>query len=104
MDMSFARNVHFVIKNGKVEDFKRLMNSDILPLMKSERGFRQEITVLAINTGMSLSVWDSRTDADTYNSKTYPEVLKKLQPVLEETPRVETYETVFTVLPALAHA
>lgn len=102
--MSFARNVHFVIKNGKVEDFKRLMNSDILPLMKSEKGFQQELTVLAINTGMSTSVWDSRAAADAYNTKTYPEVLKKLEPVLEQPPRVESYETVFTILPSLAHA
>lgn len=102
--MSFARNVHFVVKNGRVEDFKRLMNGEIQPLMKSQKGFLQALTVLGLNSGMSLSVWDSRAAAETYNSKSYPEVLKKLEPVLEGTPRIETYETVLSVVPSLAHA
>lgn len=96
--MSFARNVHFSIKNGKVDEFNRLMNTEVLPLMKKETGFRQDLTVLASNTGMSLSVWDDRASAETYNTKTYPEVLKKLNPVLEGTPRVETYDTILTVV------
>jgi quinol monooxygenase YgiN len=96
--MSFARNVHFTVKNGKVEEFNRLMDTDILPLMKTEKGFRQDLTVLSHNTGMSLSVWDDRASAETYNSKTYPEVLKKLGPVLDGTPRVETFDTIHTLV------
>jgi len=96
--MSFARNVHFTVKNGKVDEFNRLMNKEVLPLMKNEKGFRQDLTVLGSNTGMSISVWDDRACAETYNTKTYPEVLKKLQPVLEGTPRVETYDTIFTMV------
>jgi quinol monooxygenase YgiN len=95
--MSFARNVHFTVKSGKVDEFNRLMNTEILPLMKKEKGFHQDLTVLASNAGMSLSVWDDRASAETYNTKTYPEVLKKLNPVLEGTPRVETYDTILTM-------
>jgi len=96
--MSFARNVHFTVKTGKVEEFNRLMNKEVLPLMKNQKGFCQDLTVLGSGTGMSISVWDDRASADTYNTKTYPEVLKKLQPVLEGTPRVETYDTIFTMV------
>ena len=95
--MSFARNVQFTVKSGKVEEFNRLMNTEVLPLMKKEKGFRQDLCVLNRNTGMSISVWDDRACAETYNTKTYPEVLKKLEAVLEGTPRVDTYDTIYTL-------
>jgi len=96
--MSFARNVHFTIKNGKVDEFSRLMHTEILPLLNSEKGFCQDLTLLRSNTGMSISVWDDRACAETYNTKTYPEILKRLNPVLEGTPRVDTYDTMFTMI------
>jgi len=102
--MSFARNVHFTVRNGKVDEFNRLMNSEILPLVMKEKGFCQDLTLLNGNIGMSTSVWDDRTCAETYNTKTYPEVLQKLNPVLEGTPRVDTYDTIITTTPKLVHA
>lgn len=102
--MSFARNVHFTVKAGKVDEFQRLVNTEILPLVKKEKGFRQDLTVLGGNTGMSVSLWDDRACAETYNAKTYPEVLKKLSAVLEGTPRVDTYDKVFTTIPNVVHA
>lgn len=96
--MSFARNVQFTLKNGKTDEFNRLMNTEILPLMKNAKGFRQDLTVLGTNTGMSISVWDDRASAETYNTKTYPEVLKKLNTVLDGTPRVDTYDTILTMV------
>ena len=102
--MSFARSVQFVVKTGKTDDFKRVMNKDIMPLLKQEKGFRQVLTVLDRNGGMSLSVWDDRVSAEAYNTKTYPEVLRKLDGVLEGAPSVHTYETVFSLIPDVVHA
>ena len=96
--MSFARNVHFTVKNGKVDEFNRLMRTEVLPLLNNEKGFCQDLTLLSSNTGMSISVWDDRACAETYNTKTYPEVLKKLNSVLDGTPRVDTYDTIFTMI------
>jgi len=102
--MSFARNVCFTVRNGKIDEFKRLMNSEILPLVKKEKGFCQDLTLLNGNIGMSTSVWDDRACAETYNTRTYPEVLQKLNPVLEGTPRVDTYDSIITTTPTLVHA
>jgi len=96
--MNFARNVNFTVKSGKVDEFNRLMHTEVLPLLNNQKGFRQDMTLLGGNNGMSISVWDDRACAETYNTKTYPEVLKKLQPVLEGTPRVDTYDTMFTLI------
>jgi len=102
--MSFARSVQFTIKNGKVDEFNRLMHTEVLPLVKTENGFRQDLTVLDGNRGMSVSVWDDRACAERYNAKTYPEVLKKLDHVLDGTPRIETFESVLTNIPDVVHA
>lgn len=102
--MSFARSVQFTLKNGKLDEFKRQMNTDILPLLKQEKGFRHEVTVLDRQAGMSITLWDDRASAETYNTKTYPEVLKKLGAVLEGTPSVHTYDTVLTLTPDVVHA
>ena len=103
--MNFARNVHFTVKNNKVDEFNRLMKGEVLPLLKAQKGFCQEVTLLGkTNTGMSVSVWDDRACTEAYNTKTYPEVLKKLNPVLDGTPTVDTYETVHTVMPTVVHA
>lgn len=96
--MSYARNVSFTVKNGQIDEFKRLMNTEILPLLKKENGFRQDLTILGSQTGMSTSVWDDRASAETYNTKTYPQVLKTLSPVLEGTPRVETFDTILSIV------
>jgi len=96
--MKFARNVQFTVKNGQVAEFNRLLDKEVLPLLKNEKGFCQDVTVVGKNTGMSISVWDDRACAEQYNTKTYPEVLKKLSPVLEGTPRVETYDTIHTLI------
>jgi quinol monooxygenase YgiN len=102
--MTFGRNVHFTVQAGKVDEFNRLMHTEILPLLKREKGFRDEITFLRGTTGMSVSTWDDRAGAETYNTKTYPEVLRKLNPVLEGTPRVETFDAVLTTIPDVVRA
>jgi len=102
--MHFGRNVHFTVKNGKLDEFSRLMTGEVLPLLKTQKGFCQEATLLGRNnTGMSVSVWDDRTCEETYNTKTYPVILKKLEPVLDGPPRVETYDTVLALTPKLIH-
>ena len=92
------------VKAGKVEEFTRLIHAEVLPLMAKQTGFRQDLTVMNTGTGMSMSLWDNRTSAETYNTKTYPEVLKKLNPVLEGTPRIEAYDTVLTTIPNVVPA
>ena len=96
--MSFARNVQFTVKAGKADEFNRLLRTEVLPLLNKEKGFRQDLTVLNLNSGTSISVWDDRASAETYNTKTYPEVLKKLNPVLDGAPRVEMCETIHTLV------
>jgi quinol monooxygenase YgiN len=96
--MHFARNVQFQIKSEKHADFNRIFANDVLPLLKSQKGFKEELTLVNRDRAMGISVWEDRASAETYESTTYPRILEKLSPVLVGTPRVDTYEVAASTL------
>ena len=96
--MGFARNVYFTVKDGKVDEFNRLFTADVAPMLKSEKGLLSQTVMLHDRNGVGFTLWNDKTAADTYHSKVYPEVIKKLMPVLEGTPKVENYDRVLTPL------
>jgi heme-degrading monooxygenase HmoA len=70
------------------------MEKDILPLLQKQKGFRDEISLIAPNGSevFGISLWDQKDKAEAYNRTTYPEVQKLLAKVSEGTPKVQTYE------------
>ena len=98
--MKFARNVHFQIKNGKEKEFTTLFETEVMPLLKKQSGFREEMTLLNKNGNLGISVWDDRKSAETFQTTTYPGILKTLGPVIEGTPTVDTYEVANSTLRA----
>jgi heme-degrading monooxygenase HmoA len=96
--MHFARNVHFQIKNGKDADFSRIFTNDVLPMLKKQKGFKEELTLVNRDRAVGISVWEDRSSAETYQTSAYPQILEKLNPVLEGTPRVEMYDVVASTL------
>jgi hypothetical protein len=92
----FARNVSVHLKSNMLSEYGHVFESQVLPLLRKQRGFRDEITIASSN-GLELtaiSLWDNKADAETYNTSTYPEVLKNFSKVIEGTPRVQTCEVV----------
>ena len=92
--MRFARNVHFQIKSGKETEFNNLFEKEVLPMLRKQNGFQEEVTLVNPKGAHFISLWDTRKNAETYGTATYPQVLAKLTPFIVGTPNVETYETV----------
>ena len=92
--MKFARNVHFQIKNGKETEFTKLFEKEIVPMLRKQNGFEEEVTLVNPKGAHFISLWDNRKNAETYETMTYPGVLAKLNVFIEGVPKVETYETV----------
>ncbi len=90
----FARNVSLHLKPNSVTEFTRTLENEIIPLLRKQKGFQDEITLVAPGglEAIGISLWDQKQDAEAYNRGTYPEVQKALAKVVEGTPRVETYE------------
>ena len=91
--MRFARNVSFQVKTGKEQEFNGLFEKEVLPMLRKQEGFQEEVTLVSPKGVHAISLWDNRKNAETYNTATYPQVLAKLTTVIEGTPTVETYET-----------
>jgi len=90
----FARSVTVRLKPNSVVDFNKTMEKEILPLLQKQKGFRDEISLVASNgsEALGISLWDHKEDAEAYNRTTYSEVQKLLAKVSEGTPQVQTYE------------
>jgi len=90
----FARRVYMHLKPNSVAEFTRKLEEDILPLLRKQKGFRDEITFVAPGgrEAFGISLWDTPENAEAYNRGTYPQVTKFLAAVVEGAPpQVETY-------------
>jgi quinol monooxygenase YgiN len=90
--MKFVRNLRIEIKPAKTQDFSRIVNNDVMPLLKQQPGFAHELTMVRDNHAVAISVWNDKASADKYTQTAYPKVLEKLTPFIEGQPVVETYD------------
>jgi hypothetical protein len=92
----FARNVSIHLKSNMLSDYTRALDKDVLPLLRKQHGFKDEIS-FAGPGGVdvtAISLWESKADAEAYNTNAYPQVLKTLARFIEGTPKVQTSDVV----------
>lgn len=94
--MRFARNVQFQVKSGKEAELNTLFEKEVLPMLRKQEGFQEEVTLVNPKGAHFISLWDNRKNAEAYQTATYPQVLAKLNDFIVGTPNVETYETAST--------
>ena len=96
----FARNVSFRLKSNTHSDYTRTFENDVLPLLRKQKGFKEEITLSNPNSqdAVAISLWDSKANADAYNTNAYPAVLKACARFIDGTPKVQTFEAVTSTL------
>jgi hypothetical protein len=75
-------------------EFTRTIEQDILPRLRKQTGFTDELTFLNSNgkEAVAISLWDRKENADVYGRDTYPQVLNDLANVVVGTPEVQAYE------------
>lgn len=90
----YARNVAISLKPNTATEFTQTLEKEILPLMRKQKGFKDEITFLGAggNDAVAISLWDRKESAEQYSRDTYPQVLKGLAKVVDGTPQVHGYE------------
>jgi len=96
----YARNVSLHLKPNTLSDFRKTFDSNVLPILRKQKGFQDEIT-FAIPGGtdvIAISLWDSKENAEAYNTIAYPEVLKSLDRVLDGTPKVRVSDVISSTM------
>lgn len=90
----FARSVSFHLKPGRAAEFTQLLDKDVIPVLRKQKGFQDEIALVAPGgaDALGISLWDLKENAESYARGSYAGVIKALAQVIDGTPVVETYE------------
>ena len=90
----FARSVSFHLKPGRTTEFTQTLEKDVLPMLRKQKGFQDEISFVAPNgtDAVGISLWDLKENAEAYARGSYAAVLKSMEPVVEGTPLVQSYD------------
>ena len=90
----YARNVTLNLKANSAPEFTRMLETDVLPVLRKQNGFKDEITFVAENgkEALAISLWENKENAEAYSRDTYPALLRSLAKIVEGTPQVEAYE------------
>ena len=90
----YARNVTLHLKANSAGEFTRTLESEVLPLLRKQNGFKDELAFVAPDgaNAVTISMWDRKESADAYARDTFPAVLKTLDKVVLGTPKVDIYE------------
>ena len=88
----FTRHVIMQLKPDSAAEFTRIVEKTVIPMMRQQNGFRDEITFISTDDSEAIatSFWETKADAEAYGLSGYPQVLKALSNVVEGTPRVGT--------------
>jgi hypothetical protein len=96
----FARNIALRLKPNTLAEFTRTLDSEVIPILRKQKGFQDEI--IFCNLGgmdiIAISLWDTKENAEAYNTAGYPEVLKSLNMVLDGSPRVRVSDVISSTL------
>jgi heme-degrading monooxygenase HmoA len=97
----FARHVSMHLKPNMRAEFAQTIEKEIVPLLRRQNGFRDEIVFVAEEAGtevVAVSLWDKKEDAEFYHHGSYPAVLKALAKVVDGTPEVRNFEVANSTL------
>ena len=88
----FTRHVVVRLKAKTSPEFTRLIEREVIPMLRKQKGFLDEITFISpdLTEAVGNSFWETKADAEAYNRTAYAEVMKCLATVVVGTPTVGT--------------
>lgn len=90
----FTHQVALRLRADSTEALTRKVNKLILPILRAQDGFCQEITIVAPDrlTAILETHWTTLNDAKNFNRTGYLDVLRVLSEVVIALPRARTFQ------------
>ena len=90
----YARRVSLHLKPDSRTEFAKRLEADIIPMLRKQTGFLDEITFVNATgkEAFGVSLWDNKEHADAYSRGAYVDVTKMLSKLIEGAAQVDTYE------------
>jgi hypothetical protein len=82
------------LKADKKEEFNTAWRNEILPALKKQNGFVDEILLFDAtnpNRGVGLSFWNRQEDAERYHRDVFPQLVNSLRSLIETAPTVRSF-------------
>jgi len=89
----FVRKVSMRLKTEAAAEFIRKMENEVIPLLRKQKGFLDEMTLIA-QSGKEVyaySFWENTNDAENYDKNEFAQVTGMLSGVIEGALRIHTY-------------
>src|SRR5437016_7160951 len=90
----FTRVVELKSKSGKSKELSNTVNEKVLPILKKQRGFVDEIVLVSdaeSDRVLGISFWDTKEDAELYHREQFPKIQDSVRHLLEGEPVVRTF-------------
>jgi heme-degrading monooxygenase HmoA len=81
------------LKPGKKDEFMKVWESQILPTLKAQKGWVDEILLMReeAQEGVGVSFWQTKADADRYYKEVFPQQVAKVSDMLTGTPKMRAF-------------
>ena len=90
----YARMVSGYFKPEKFDFATGLMAKEVIPLLKKQPGFRDEISFFNKDEkeACAISFWNGKKDLDRYEQEAYPKVRERMAEAFVGTPSIRKFE------------
>jgi hypothetical protein len=98
--MMYGRKVSFDLKPNSLNDFNRRQETEIIPILRKQKGFQDVITLVTPDKKhvQAISLWDKVESAEAYDRASFPEVTRLLASVIDGKPKVESMEVLTSTI------
>lgn len=100
----FAQISALRLRPNSLNEFKRILDSQITPLLQKQPGFKDLITFAVIGGTdvTAISLWETREHAEESHTASYASVMKTLDPLLDGSPKLRIADIVTSTFHKLA--
>lgn len=102
----FARHITLALKPTAVKEFPVIFENEILPLLKRQKGFVDELLLVTPekNEVVAISLWEKKEYAEIYNRELYPKIEKMLEMFVVGVPIIKNFEAEYSTFHKVALA
>jgi hypothetical protein len=102
----YARHVTLQLKPNYVTEFPVTFEKEILPLIKKQKGFLDELLLVTPEKKelVAISLWDNKEYAEIYNRELYPKIQKLVEKFIVGPPIVKNFEAEYSTFHRIAFA
>lgn len=93
----FVRLTYFGFKPGKLEELKKFYNEVAIPTLRKQKGNLECKLLEPVDQKdeyISMTIWESKEDADAYHSKgVYKSLIDQVRPYFSKEPVLKVYNS-----------